>query len=233
MDEKEIYKIERGVFDKPTLMTIYELMNKGYLKKVTSVIKEGKESVIFLGKSDENVAIKIYRTHAIDFKTMWQYLIGDPRFTKIRKNRIHIAYQWCLREYKNLLTAYEAKVNCPKPIIAKNNVLLMQFIGENDTPAPRLIDVGAKKKDYLFILKNIERLLSANLVHGDLSAYNILYHKEPVLIDFSQATTLKNNIALELLKRDIENINSYFKKIGIKVKDSEKLYERLLKMVKK
>ncbi|MBU5688252.1 MAG: serine protein kinase RIO [Candidatus Aenigmarchaeota archaeon] len=230
-DYKE-FKIERGVFDNITLMTLYELMNKGYFNEVSSIVKEGKESAIFLGKGKENVAIKIYRTHAIDFKTMWQYLIGDPRFTKIRKNRHHIAYQWCLREYKNLVIASEAGVSCPKPIIAKNNVLVMQFVGD-EKPAPRLIDVDASRKDYLFILDQIKILLKADLVHGDLSAYNILYYEKPVLIDFSQATTLKNSIALELLKRDIENINSYFKKIGVKVKDSQKIYEKFLKMVKK
>ncbi|MEM5777104.1 MAG: serine protein kinase RIO [Candidatus Aenigmatarchaeota archaeon] len=226
-DYKE-FKIERGVFDNITLMTLYELINKGYFNEVVGIVKEGKESAIFLGKGEKSVAIKIYRTHAIDFKTMWQYLIGDPRFTKIRKNRYHITYQWCLREYKNLVIASEAGVSCPKPIIAKKNVLVMQFIG-NEIPAPRLIDVKASKKDYLFILEQIEKLFKADLVHGDLSAYNILYYQKPVLIDFSQATTLKNNIALELLKRDIENINSYFEKIGVKVKDSGKLYERYLK----
>ncbi len=228
-DYKEL-KIERGVFDNLTLMTLYEFLNKGYMKEVVGIIKEGKESAIFLGKGDEKIAIKVYRTHAIDFKTMWQYLIGDPRFMKIKKSRLEIAKQWCLREYKNLQIAYEAGVSCPKPIIAKNNVLLMQFIGE-DEPAPRLVDFGGSKKDYLFILDNIKKLLKTGLVHGDLSAYNILYHEKPVLIDFSQATTLKNNIALDLLKRDIQNINSYFKKIGVKVKDNEKLYEEFLRLV--
>ena len=230
-DYKE-FKIERGVFDNLTLMTIYELMNKGYIKEVVGIVKEGKESAVFLCRGQGNMAMKVYRTFAIDFKTMWQYLIGDPRFANIKKSRIAIAYQWCLREYKNLLIASEAGVSCPKPIIAKNNVLLMEFIG-NDEPAPRLIDVKAKKKDYLFILENIEKLLKAGLVHGDLSAYNILYHKKPVFIDFSQATTLRNKLAFDMLRRDVENINSYFNKIGIKTVDSEKLFERFVKMVER
>jgi RIO kinase 1 len=228
-DYKE-FKIERGVFDNPTLMTIYDLLNKGYMKEVVGIVKEGKESAIFLCRGERDVAMKVYRTHAIDFKTMWQYLIGDPRFTKIKKSRIAIAYQWCLREYKNLLIASQAGVSCPKPIVAKNNVLLMEFIGDEE-PAPRLIDVKAKRKDYLFILENIQKLLKAGLVHGDLSAYNILYHEKPVLIDFSQATTLKNKLALDMLKRDVENINSYFAKIGIKTIDSEKLLEKFLRQI--
>jgi RIO kinase 1 len=228
-DYKEL-KIERGVFDNSTLMTIYDLLNKGYIKEVVGIVKEGKESAIFLCKGNENIAMKVYRTHAIDFKTMWQYLIGDPRFTKIKKSRIAIAYQWCLREYKNLLIASQAGVSCPKPIVAKNNVLLMEFIGDEE-PAPRLIDVKAKRKDYLFILENIEKLLKAGIVHGDLSAYNILYHEKPVLIDFSQATTLKNKLALDMLKRDVENINSYFAKIGIKTINREKLLEKFLRQI--
>ncbi|MFH8080610.1 MAG: serine protein kinase RIO [Candidatus Aenigmatarchaeota archaeon] len=233
MEKKERFKIERGVFDNLTLMTLYELMNKGYFNEVTSIIKEGKESGVFLGKGKENVAIKIYRTHAIDFKTRWQYLIGDPRFMNIRKNRVHVTYQWCLREYKNLVVAKEAKVSCPKPIIAKNNVLVMQFIGDDDVPAPRLNEMEVDKKDYLFIIKNIKKLVKAGIVHGDLSAYNILYHKKPVFIDFSQATTITNKIALELLRRDVENINSYFKKRGVDVEEEELLIEKIYKKVKR
>lgn len=227
------FKIERGLFDNQTMMILYNFLNKCVLKEIVGIVKEGKESGIFLGKdkNNEDVAIKIYRTLAADFKAMWKYLIEDKRFFRIKKDRRFVVNQWCLREYKNLKMAYEAGVNCPKPIIAHGNILIMKFIGDNGVPAPRLIDIKADKKDYNFILNNIKKLVKAGLIHGDLSAYNILMHKKPIIIDFSHTTTTDNILAPDLLKRDIENINSYFSKLKIPIRDSEKIYLKLKEII--
>ncbi|MEM0473300.1 MAG: serine protein kinase RIO [Candidatus Aenigmatarchaeota archaeon] len=223
-------KIYRGIIDNRTLMTLYSFINKGLIDQVIGIVKEGKESGVFLAKDKKqnSIAIKIYRTLASDFKTMWRYLIGDKRFSSIRKNRASVIFSWCSREYKNLKTCYEAGVSCPSPIYAKNNVLLMSFVGD-EHPAPRLIDVSAKKKDYEFILKQIELMFKAGIVHGDLSAYNILLYKKPVIIDFSHGISVKSLSAPDMLKKDIQNINSYFSKLGIKTKDERKIYERLVR----
>lgn len=228
------FKIERSLFDRQTMMVLYDFLNKGILKEIVGIVKEGKESGIFLGrdKKGKDVAIKVYRTLASDFKTMWRYLIGDKRFSRVKKDRRFIINQWCLREYKNLKTAYEAGVNCPKPIAVKGNVLIMEFIGKG-RPAPRLIDTKAGNKEYDFILNDMKKLVKAGLIHGDLSAYNILMHGKPVIIDFSHGTTVDNASAPELLKRDIENINSYFSKLKISIKNSERIYEELKAIIDK
>jgi RIO kinase 1 len=85
---------------------------------------------------------------------------------------------------------------------------------------------------YKMVLENLRKLVNARLIHGDLSAYNILLWDEPYFIDFSQGTTLKNQMALELLKRDIKNINSYFSKLNIAVKDPEDIFKDLMKIIK-
>ena len=233
-DIKE-FKIERKVFDRKTLLVIYKLMSKGVINTVESIIREGKESCVFSGKDKNNnwVAIKVYRTEACDFKNMWKYLVGDPRFHRIGKRRRVVINSWCKREFKNLKIAKEARVDCPKPLFFKENILIMSFIGKNGIAAPRLIDIIPKnpKRIYRIILENLRRLVKAGLVHGDLSAYNILFFKNPYLIDFSHGTTIKNQIALNLLKRDIKNINSYFSKLNVPVKDSENVYRSLLKLV--
>lgn len=232
-DLKEI-KIVRGVFDEHTLLTLYKLLNKNKIH-AQSLIKEGKESVILSGltKNKEWAAIKVYRTEACEFKNMWKYLVGDSRFHRIGKRRRVVVNSWCKREFKNLKIAKEAGIDCPKPLFFKENILIMSFIGNNGIPAPRLIDVIPKnpKRIYKILLENLRRLVKAGLVHGDLSAYNILFLKNPYLIDFSHGITVKSQIALDLLRRDIKNINSYFSKLNVPVKDSESIYKSLLKLV--
>jgi RIO kinase 1 len=229
------FKIVRGVFDERTLMVLYRLLNKTGIT-AESLIKEGKESVILSGltKEKEWIAIKVYRTEACDFKTMWRYLVGDPRFESLKKKRRTVVNLWCQREFKNLKIASEAGVSCPEPVAFRENVLIMSFIGEDGVAAPRLIDIELKDPStaYRMILEGLRKLVRSGLIHGDLSAYNILFCDKPYFIDFSHGTTTENLLAPELLKRDIKNINSYFSKFNITVKDSEKIYEELERIIK-
>lgn len=225
----EEFKVERKVFDKRTLFAIYKLMNKRILKSVESIVKEGKESIVCVGKDFENnlVAIKIYRTLHCDFKKMWKYLVSDPRFKRIKKDRFAIVINWAKREYKNLKKAKEKNVNCPKPLAVYENILVMEFIGNGFTPAPRLIDIkfDNAEKIYQQIIQEMEKLASAKIIHSDLSPYNILLKDRVYLIDFSQAVTTAHPLALDFLERDCKNINEHFEKFGVKI--DEKLFERL------
>jgi len=228
------FKIVHGVFDERTLMTLYRLTSKNDIS-VKSILEEGKEAVVLSGikKQGEWVAIKVYRTEACDFKTMWKYLVEDPRFSGINKKTRRVVNKWCQREFKNMKIAQRAGVNCPKPIAFHENVLIMSFIGDSGILAPRLIDVRPDKPKELYemVLDNLKKLVAAGLIHGDLSSYNILLWDEPYFIDFSHGTTLKNQMALELLKKDIKNINSYFSKLDIAVKDPEGIFKELIKLI--
>lgn len=229
-DTAEI-KISKGVFDRRALLTIHNLINNKKIKSVDSILKEGKESNVFLGKdpSDNNLAIKIYRIEACNFKNMWKYLINDPRFQTVKKDRYFVACLWCQREYKNMKLALEAGVNAPRPIFYKQNVLGMEFIGDS-MPSPRLIETKLKDESiYKQIIKDIERLAKIGLVHGDLSAYNILFDKKPYIIDFSHGTVLSSDESFELLKRDIQNINKYFSKTGVRIIDENKIIDKIIK----
>ena len=236
--KKESYKelkIVHGVFDERTLMTFYRLINKLDISAI-SMLEEGKEAVVLSGlrKEKELIIIKVYRVDACDFKKMWKYLVEDPRFKGVNKRTHAVVKIWCQREFKNMMIACAAGVNCPKPIAFKDNILIMSFIGDKGALARRLIDVRPDnpKELYKMVLENLRKLASAGLVHGDLSAYNILLWDEPYFIDFSHGTTLKNQSALELLKRDIKNINSYFSKLDIAVKDPEDIFKELIKLIK-
>ncbi|MBS3052240.1 MAG: serine protein kinase RIO [Candidatus Aenigmarchaeota archaeon] len=231
-EDTEDIKISKGVFDRRTLLTLHNLINKKKIKSVDTILKEGKESNVFLGKDHSNnpIAIKIYRIESCNFKNMWKYLIGDNRFRTVKKDKYFVVNLWCQREFKNMTLAYNANVDVPRPIFCKDNVLVMEFIGDGNFPAPRLIELRTDGNSlYKKIVKDVRKLAKIGLVHGDLSAYNILIHEKPYIIDLSHGMMLSNNESFDLLKRDIQNINKYFSKMGVKTINEEKIIHEIVK----
>ena len=235
MKEKrsEEYEVLEEVFDRSTLMTIYDLMNKGEIAEIYGVVKAGKESRIYWGISSrgEELAIKIYLTVSAEFRRgMLPYIMGDPRFKNIRKGRALI-YAWAQKEFKNLQLAYEAGVRVPKPILVANNVLLMEFIGRKGISAPLLKEVELKRPErtYRTLIRYVDRLYKkAKLVHGDLSEYNIMiWRGRPVIFDVSQAVSIEHPNALYYLTRDVENLNRYFRRLGVEVEPAENIIRRI------
>jgi len=221
---KEKFKVYGNVFDNFTLRTIFKLSSEGHFDELASPIKIGKESNVFsAAKDDEFIIVKIYRLQSCDFNRMYDYIKYDPRFVGLRKNKRKIIFAWCQREYRNLLKAREAGVSVPLPIAFSNNILLLEFIGDDDA-APQLKSCEPENKEKFFqeVVENMKKLYKAGLIHGDLSEYNILnYNDKPVFIDFSQCTTTNSIRAEELIERDIKNVCRYFKKIGIKTEEEE------------
>jgi len=149
----------------------------------------------------------------------------------LRRKKRKIIFAWVQREYKNLLRARKGKVHVPKPIAFLNNVLVLEFIGDGDRIAPKLKDKTPKDKRQFFnkVISNIKKLYNADLVHADLSAFNILnFNEEPVFIDFSQTTTLEHSEVMKFLRRDVKNICSFFIKSGLRI-DEQKVMKSILK----
>ena len=72
----------------------------------------------------------------------------------------------------------------------------------------------------------------ADMVHSDMSAFNILMHRnKPYLIDLGQAVLLEHPYAHDFLKRDIHNIVTHFKKYKIKA-DEEEIYHDIVNLKK-
>lgn len=227
----EEYEVLEEVFDKPTLMTIYHFMNKGIVQKLDGVVNSGKESRIYHGiaPNDREVALKIYLVVSAEFKRgMLTYIQGDPRFKRVRRDTKSLIYAWALKEYKNLQKASASGVRVPKAIAARNNVLVMEFIGEDGVSAPLLREVQLEKPNevYQALLEVMKTLYQrAHLIHGDFSEYNIMvWRGELVLFDISQAVSLEHPRAEQLLRRDISNLNHYFEKMGAQVNTIEDVY---------
>lgn len=227
----EEYEVLEEVFDKPTLMTIYHFMNTGIVEKIYGVVNSGKESRIYRGTAPDNreLALKIYLVVSAEFKRgMLTYIQGDPRFKRIRRDTKSLIYAWALKEYKNLQKAYASGVRVPKPIVVRNNVLVMEFVGENGVSAPLLREVQLENpaEVYQALLGVMKTLYQrAKLIHGDFSEYNIMvWRGELVLFDVSQAVPLEHPLAEQLLRRDIGNLNYYFEKMGVQVNTIEDVY---------
>lgn len=220
------------VFDKTTLMAVYNLLNHGVISQIFGVIKSGKESRIYagIGSGENRIAIKIYLTTSAEFKKgMIPYIVGDPRFKVVKKDSRSLAYLWAQKEFKNLQKAYETGIRVPKPLHVEKNILVMEFIGEDDVAAPTLKEMSPNNPSGMYkVLLGYVRTLyrKAKLVHGDLSEYNIMnMHGKPIIFDMSQAVSVEHPLARQFLLRDLNGLNRFFKKLGVKVKSSESLYE--------
>jgi RIO kinase 1 len=222
------------VFDRSTLMIIYDFLNIGTIDEIYGVVKAGKEARIYWGRDSEGreLAIKIYLTVSAAFrKGMLPYIEGDPRFAHVRRDTRSLVYAWAQKEFKNLRRAHEAGIKVPRPVDVKNNVLIMEFIGENGVSAPLLKEAPLQNpgKIYQRLLTYVKKLYQkAELVHADLSEYNIMiWESEPVIFDISQAVPLKHPMANQFLRRDLENLHRYFKKLGADVLSVEEMYGRV------
>lgn len=217
------------VFDKSTLLVLYKFISNGHIDTLDYPISTGKEANVFHATTPqgESVAVKIFRTNTATFRSFMTYIAGDPRFGHVKPNRRDIVYVWAQKEYKNLQRYFEAGVRVPNPIVWRENVLIMDFIGDEGTPAPRLKDVPFEDpaKGYEALIAQY-RLGSegAGLVHGDFSEFNILNQDgTPVVIDVAQAVLSQHPMALDLLARDAKNIAAYFRRQGVKVTAEEVL----------
>ncbi len=227
--DSETYKIMASVFDSSTLLTLYHMVNQGIFDIFYGVVSTGKEANIFcaLDKQGNYIATKIYRIATSNFKNMYRYIAGDPRFRRVQRERRRIIYAWVSREFKNLQRAHEAGVAVPKPIGYEKNVLAMEFVGEAGVPYPLMKDVPPKTPQLVFeslfeAIKNLYR--KAELVHADFSEYNVMLTPEPLLIDFSMATDIANPMSDELLMRDLSQLVRYFRKLGLKIPEPIKLF---------
>lgn len=217
-DDRKTYD---GVFDRDNLLRIYKLFSDGVIDQVDFPISTGKEGNVFRAiRSDGTfLALKIYRTSTATFKEMAKYVHGDPRFKGVTRNRRKLIYTWASKEFRNLQRLEDAGVRVPSPVSCHKNLIVMEYIGTESSPAPLMRSVTLEDPEAMArkLLDYVRRAYQkAELVHGDLSEFNVLIHEgEPVIIDVGQAVLLGHPLAEELLVRDMGNMARYFSKHGV------------------
>ncbi|XP_040567773.1 serine/threonine-protein kinase RIO1 [Lepeophtheirus salmonis] len=223
------------VLDPRTRMIIFKFLNRGLITEINGCISTGKEANVYhcTDKTVVDKAVKIYKTSILVFKDRDKYVTGEFRFRKGygKKNPRKMVRTWAEKEMRNLTRLYNAGIPCPEPILLRSHVLLMSFIGSEGWPAPRLHDVDISESkarelywDLSLIVRKIYQL--CKLVHGDLSEYNLLYHEGKVyVIDVSQSVEHEHPHALEFLRKDITNINDFFRRQKVNVLSVKELFD--------
>lgn len=224
---------------------------------VLALVRGGKEASVYRCAANPNsgetlLAAKVYRPRKFRnlrndkmYREGRAILKSNGKAVKANDHRILRAVgkksafgeqiehtSWLMYEYTTLQTLYQAGAAVPRPIAASDNAILMTYHGDSVLAAPTLneIDLDPQQAQTLFreALRNIELMLEHDLIHGDLSAYNILYWKDAItLIDFPQVTNSRTNSnAAFILGRDIGRVCEYFQRQGVDC-DAEAITQRL------
>ncbi len=233
----------------PTLEAFYD---DGLITDVLQRLKSGKEATLYCCRAHpsagtELLAAKVYRPLARrSFRNDAIYqegrFIGDARLRRAYEKKTLTGRNvqfggWVEREFEALCILYDAGADVPAPVAQSGPALLMEYLGDEHTSAPMLkhVHLGANEASAVFraIMRNVELFLACDLVHADLSAFNVLYWDGKVkIIDFPQAVdAFDNPSARSLLARDIRNVCRYFARYGVDADPSrlaDDLWERFL-----
>jgi RIO kinase 1 len=206
----------------------------GLISEVLGVVKSGKEATVYLCETPagEVLAAKVYRSRKVrQFANAAAYNDGRLRgmarrdaLAMTKKSRVgqEISFaRWVSAEYATLTLLHAAGVAVPAPIAVSDSVIVMEYIGVEDEPAAPLanarLDRVEAQRVFEVLMRNVEMMLACDRVHGDLSAYNVLYREgEMRIIDFPQAVDARfNQNALSLLERDVDNLCRHFERLGV------------------
>ena len=219
------------LFDSRTLKAIYEVMGKLDIDYIDYPISTGKESGVFKAYvHGKPIAVKIYKMSTLKFGKIETYIRGDYRFAKEKLSRGNVVYVWAKKEFTNLSELRKAGVLCPVPIGFHKNIMAMSYVGTKELPAPILKDADFDPET---VFETVVRMMSdayrkANLVHADLSEYNMLYYRKKVyFIDVGQSVNIKHPSSEIFLRRDIFNICTFFRKYGIE-NDPNEIYSTIV-----
>jgi RIO kinase 1 len=215
-----------------------------WIADVTRLVKGGKEATVYQCTSHaaiktEYIAAKIYRPRRFRslkndalYREGRQQLDSDGRLinddgmlhaiqkrTAYGRELMHAS--WIEHEFQTLKILHAAGADVPVPYTSGNNTILMGFVGDANGPAPVLSSIHLTQNEartlFQRTLHNIEIMLANGRIHGDLSAFNILYWEgEITLIDFPQVVQPdQNQNAYAIFQRDVARVCEYFQRQGV------------------
>ena len=217
-----------AVFDRSTLKSLHKLMQSGEIETVDYPIARGKEAHVFHATTNQGpAAVKIFHTTNAVFKSLAKYIDGDPRFGGLKRRHRELVKIWVRKEYRNLRRMRKAGIRVPRPRAVLNNVLVMDLIGDESEPSPRLKDITIDDPKGVF--DDLLEMLAVcwqtcDLAHADFSEYNILwYDGEPWVIDVGQAVVSAHPSSNEFLVRDVTRIVQWINRQGYEVNLADSL----------
>jgi RIO kinase 1 len=236
---REVDKADRAtvdqVLDPRTRLILFKIVSRGILDEVGGCISTGKEANVYHGAGPGGLqcAVKVYKTSILVFKDRDQYVSGDFRFRKgyAKHNPRKMVRTWAEKEFRNLNRLYEAGVTCPRPILLREHVMVMELVGVGEEAAPKLKDAVLSEERARECYVDCVRMMRVifqvcKLVHADLSEYNILYMKGKLwIIDVGQAVEHDHPNAMDFLRKDCTNVNAFFGRCGLAPMSTRELFE--------
>ena len=230
---------------------LQRMLEQGLIDELLGELKSGKEATVYLARGPQGLAAaKVYADAAVrSFKNDHIYrdgrFIGDARIKKAIDQRSHTGMSaqqalWIMHEYLQLWALHNAGLPVPKPFVGPGaddcakagKVVLMAFIGNDEGAAPRLADVRLSPDEAEDAFEQsvvlLVRMLQLGKIHGDFSAYNLLWWKgKVIIIDVPQMVEVEENrSAGELLERDVTSLCRSVK--GVRA-DPRSVLERVLR----
>jgi RIO kinase 1 len=176
----------------------------------------------------------IYK-HSATYRDGWALSPSDRRAIE-SGSRLGVgiaAARWPQNELAMLRRAWDAGASVPYPVERTDDGVLMEFIGDLGGAAPRLVHAGLDRagmeEAWSQLHRELRLICSAGIVHADLSAYNLLWWRDRVVvIDFPQAADVSTHPnAADLLHRDVQNVATWFGRRGVSI-DPEEVFLDLL-----
>ncbi len=200
------------------------------------VLKMGKESEVHLvarhgGGREVLLAEKRFRARDRRmfrddslYRGIWGE--GTRRESRAMKRNTRFGHEvlhalWISHEWESLVRLHAAGATVPPPVELLDDGYRMAFIGDDGRAAPRLsevdLDAAVAARVWNELLEEVAIFVASDRVHGDLSAYNVLWWRErAVIIDFSQTVDIVTHpAARDLLERDLRALARYFSSRGV------------------
>lgn len=231
--------------------------DQGLIVDVLTQVKGGKEASVYLCRATPDtglglVAAKVYRPRQFRnlsndamYREGREILSSEGGIIKRRDGREMRAMKkktgfgaellhesWLMYEHGTMQQLHRMGAAVPKPIATGSNAMLMEYLGDEQMAAPILhavsLDQAEAHRLFTEVMRNVELMIKNELIHGDLSAFNILYWAGQItLIDFPQVTmAMSNRNAYNIFRRDITRVCEYFQGQGVPC-DAQEIADRL------
>ena len=208
---------------------------QGLITDVLDVVGDGKEATVYACAAHPSVGVellaaKVYRAEKFRAFRGGRVYAGertplDARSKRAMRGKTQagkaIAHrEWIGWEWDVMCRLFDAGADVPEPLARSEDAILMELVG-GDGAAPQLrfveLEPDAARAALAQLLRNVEVFLDLHLVHGDLSAYNVLWADErPRIIDLPQALNLHTHAdGFAYLRRDVANLERYFARYGL------------------
>ncbi|MCL4241121.1 MAG: hypothetical protein KJ048_07180 [Dehalococcoidia bacterium] len=235
--------------DAADMRAIQEFLDEAMITEVLNVLKSGKEATVYRCRAHPSLGVpyaaaKCYHSafhRSFQRGALYEEgrVIGKGQVERAIKGRTDFGREaqlalWVDHEFEVLSTLHYAGADVPEPFACTDTAILMELLGDDAGAADQLqfADVAQAEADDLLdrILWNIELFMRENVVHADLSAFNILHAPGKLtIIDFPQAVDPRTNPAAPgLLERDLRNVLRYFARHNVGLEEDPATMARKL-----